>query len=68
MIIAAGHSPLDPRLDLDRLLHHEEIHSRQWARDSAFDLEYIVEQMFHPEEENKYEKTAGLSDGGYLPP
>jgi hypothetical protein len=30
--IEEGEAPNDDDLDLDRLLHHEEIHSQQWAR------------------------------------
>jgi hypothetical protein len=57
------------RLDLDRLLHHEERHSRQWAargfagmiRD--YGRELVRELVFR--EPNRLEVAAGLSDGGY---
>ncbi len=56
-------------LDLDRLLHHEEMHSRQWAKlgpeefIAAYAAGKFIEWKFgvpHPAE-----KTAGLGDGGY---
>jgi hypothetical protein len=57
------------RLDLDRLLHHEERHSRQWAtrgyagmvRDYGWEL--LRELAFR--KVNRLEEDAGLSDGGY---
>ncbi len=57
------------RLDLDRLLHHEERHARQWAargyagmvRDSGREL--LRELVFRLP--NRLEEEAGLSDGGY---
>jgi hypothetical protein len=57
------------RLDLDRLLHHEERHSRQWAargyagmvRDYGWEL--LRELAFR--KTNRLEEDAGLSDGGY---
>ncbi|MDO9454498.1 hypothetical protein [Nocardioides sp.] len=51
-------------LDLDRLLHHEERHSQQWAREGyvGFLSSYVWEQVFGDDET---EKDAGLSDGGY---
>ncbi|MEE6178823.1 hypothetical protein [Mycobacterium sp. 050134] len=56
-------------VDLDRLLHHEERHSRQWAakgyagmvRDYAWEL--VRELAFR--KTNRLEEDAGLSDGGY---
>ena len=56
-------------LDLDRLLHHEERHSRQWAakghagmlRDYGWEL--VRELVFA--KANRLEQDAGLSDGGY---
>ncbi|ORW71181.1 hypothetical protein [Mycobacterium saskatchewanense] len=56
-------------VDLDRLLHHEERHSRQWAakgyagmlRDYAWEL--VRELVFG--KTNRLEEDAGLSDGGY---
>ncbi|ORW28233.1 hypothetical protein AWB91_26675 [Mycobacterium paraense] len=56
-------------LDLDRVLHHEERHCRQWAakgyagmlRDYSWEL--FRELAFG--ETNRLEADAGLSDGGY---
>jgi hypothetical protein len=67
-IIGSGDAPNDPTLDLDRLLHHEEMHSQQWAKDPLFAEKYLWEEMHNPREENKYEKGAGLEDGGYPTP
>ncbi|QIS03043.1 hypothetical protein F5X71_12620 [Nocardia brasiliensis] len=52
------------RLDLDRLLHHEERHSQQWGREgyTQFVTSYIWEQITGGDET---ERDAGLSDGGY---
>jgi hypothetical protein len=51
-------------LDLDRLLHHEERHSQQWAREgyTKYVTSYLWEQMTGG---NQTEEDAGLSDGGY---
>ncbi|MGM1062189.1 WXG100 family type VII secretion target [Saccharothrix sp. Mg75] len=51
-------------LDLDRLLHHEERHSQQWAREgyTGFLASYVWEQVTGG---NETEEDAGLSDGGY---
>ncbi|MGH9381031.1 MAG: hypothetical protein ACRD2Z_10530 [Thermoanaerobaculia bacterium] len=51
-------------LDLDRLLHHEERHSQQWAREgyAGFLASYAWEQITGG---NETEEDAGLSDGGY---
>jgi hypothetical protein len=51
-------------LDLDRLLHHEERHSQQWARKgyARFIASYVWEQITGS---NETEEDAGLSDGGY---
>ncbi|MFE9749044.1 WXG100 family type VII secretion target [Saccharothrix saharensis] len=51
-------------LDLDRLLHHEERHSQQWAREgyAGFLASYVWEQVTGG---NETEEDAGLSDGGY---
>lgn len=51
-------------LDLDRLLHHEERHSQQWAEEgyTAFLVSLGWEQLFG---DNETEKGAGLHDGGY---
>ncbi|EKF22117.1 hypothetical protein C731_3864 [Mycolicibacterium hassiacum DSM 44199] len=64
-----GGEPKKVDFDLDRVLHHEEIHSQQWARlgYSRFVVEYGAaltgEQLFGIE--NKFEKEAGVHDGGY---
>jgi hypothetical protein len=65
-IIRSGHTC---NLDLDRVLHHEERHSRQWAakghagmlRDYSWEL--VRELVFG--KSNRLEEDAGLSDGGY---
>jgi hypothetical protein len=51
-------------LDLDRLLHHEERHSQQWAEKghSGFLRSYVWEQI---RRRNDTEEDAGLKDGGY---
>lgn len=59
----------DRTLDLDRLLHHEERHSQQWARFGpeafviAYGEEWAREKWFGGT--NWFEKDAGLHDGGY---
>jgi hypothetical protein len=65
-IIRSGHAW---HIDLDRLLHHEERHCRQWAarghagmlRDYGWEL--FRELVFGAT--NRLEADAGLSDGGY---
>jgi hypothetical protein len=65
-IVRSGHTS---GLDLDRVLHHEERHSRQWAakghagmlRDYSWEL--VRELVFG--KANRLEEDAGLSDGGY---
>lgn len=58
------------RLDLDRLLHHEEMHSAQWAALGytgmlrAYSWELLRELIFR--KTNRLELAAGLRDGGYL--
>lgn len=51
-------------LDLDRLLHHEERHSFQWADEgyAGFLGSYLWEQLTGG---NETEEEAGLGDGGY---
>ena len=53
----------DP-LDLDQVLHHEERHSQQWAREgyAQFVATYAIELATQSQES---EKDAGLHDGGY---
>lgn len=58
-----------PRLALDRLLHHEERHSAQWAELGytgmlrAYSWELFRELVFR--RTNRLELAAGLRDGGY---
>ncbi|GAA1645005.1 hypothetical protein [Actinoplanes couchii] len=56
--------PYAGSLDLDRLLHHEERHSQQWAREgyTKFIASYGWEQLTGG---TQTEEDAGLSDGGY---
>jgi hypothetical protein len=62
-------APVQSGLNLDRVLHHEERHSAQWAakgysrmlRDYGWEL---VRQMAFGKM-NRLEADAGLSDGGY---
>ena len=66
-IVGSGHAWY--HLDLDRVLHHEERHCRQWAakgyvgmlRDYGWEL--VREMVFGAP--NRLEEDAGLSDGGY---
>ncbi|MFT4200189.1 hypothetical protein [Gordonia sp. (in: high G+C Gram-positive bacteria)] len=57
-------------VSLDRLLHHEEIHARQWARygRTGFAAAYLREQSRAAltGTPNRFEVEAGLRDGGYL--
>lgn len=56
-------------VDLDRVLHHEERHSRQWAAKgyagmlAGYGWELVRELAFGAT--NRLEEDAGLSDGGY---
>ncbi|MEV4313271.1 hypothetical protein [Actinocrispum sp. NPDC049592] len=56
--------PYQGTLDMDRLLHHEERHSQQWAREgyTGFLASYAWEKITGG---NETEEDAGLSDGGY---
>ncbi|MGV9801040.1 hypothetical protein ACWDTP_23630 [Mycobacterium sp. NPDC003449] len=47
-------------LDLDRLLHHEERHSQQWA-----DYEHLGMAWKMATDSHGLEEDAGLADGGY---
>jgi len=76
-IVESGHTwctdengrAFEGNLDLDRVLHHEELHSQQWAakgyarmlRDYSWEI--IRERAFG--RTNRLEADAGLSDGGY---
>lgn len=55
--------------DLDRLLHHEEIHARQWAALGPIQMpaRYLAEEARARilGGANRFERDAGLSDGGY---
>src|SRR6201997_2289059 len=65
-IVRSGHAG---NLDLDRVLHHEERHSRQWAEKGyvgmhrGYRWELVRELVFG--KLNRLEEDAGLSDGGY---
>ncbi|MBD8608642.1 hypothetical protein IFT73_17445 [Aeromicrobium sp. CFBP 8757] len=61
---AADGSTRAGRLDLDRLLHHEERHARQWADKgpAGFVASYLWERLVR---RNDTEEDAGLRDGGY---
>ena len=76
-IVRSGHAwyadrhgrPFESRLALDRVLHHEERHSRQWAAKGRtrmitdYGWELFRENVFR--KTNRLEEDAGLSDGGY---
>jgi len=76
-VVESGSAPItqDPTgrtnhwLDLDRLLHHEEIHSQQWAAKGhcGFLVSYVLQAIHHRGRGAKMplEQQAGLSDGGY---
>ncbi len=55
------------QLDLDRLLHHEERHSQQWARMGylGFIDAYVTGKVVEIFTDHPMEKDAGLHDGGY---
>ena len=65
-IVSAGHAW---RLDLDRVLHHEERHAAQWANRgylgmlAGYGREVLRELVFGAV--NRFEADAGLADGGY---
>ena len=76
-IISSGHvwyldrsgTPRASPLDLDRILHHEERHARQWAARgylgmlTGYGRELVRELLFGAM--NRFEVDAGLADGGY---
>jgi hypothetical protein len=76
-IIESGHAwyvdahgrPTESGLDLDRVLHHEERHCRQWAAKGYagmlrdYGRELVREYAFGAI--NRLEEDAGLADGGY---
>ena len=51
-------------IDLDRVLHHEERHSQQWATKG---FAKFIQEYFTPTdaERNPFETNAGAHDGGY---
>lgn len=53
-------NPFEGSLDLDRLLHHEERHSQQWAEKGYAHM--LWDAVVNSDE---IEKDAGLGDGGY---
>ncbi|OBI40911.1 hypothetical protein [Mycobacterium colombiense] len=65
----AGGTPRPSRLDLDRVLHHEERHAAQWADRgylgmlAGYGRELFRELVFGVV--NRLEEDAGLADGGY---
>lgn len=59
-VVGPDGNPTAGRLDLDRLLHHEEIHSRQWA-----DKGYLGMLWSVATDSDGIEEEAGLGDGGY---
>lgn len=65
----AGGTPRASRLDLDRVLHHEERHAAQWAHRgyagmlASYGRELFRELAFGAV--NRLEEDAGLADGGY---
>jgi hypothetical protein len=64
-----GGNPVESNLNLDRVLHHEERHSAQWAAKgytrmlADYSWELIRERVAG--KTNRLEADAGLSDGGY---
>ena len=76
-IVRSGHAWFErddslvayPRQSLDRLLHHEERHARQWADlgPARMAAQYLAEEarvrIFGGF--NRFEEDAGLRDGGY---
>jgi hypothetical protein len=59
--------PFETTLDLDRLLHHEERHSQQWAEYGylGFIDAYATGKIIDIFTDHPLEEDAGLSDGGY---
>jgi hypothetical protein len=76
-IVESGHAwytdrkgrPVESNLSLDRVLHHEELHSQQWATKghsrmiTAYVWEMLRDGVFG--KTNRLEAQAGLADGGY---
>ncbi|MGE0215179.1 hypothetical protein [Mycolicibacterium sp.] len=61
--VGADGVPRPGGLNLDRLLHHEEIHSRQWAAKGHLGMLWAAVT-----DSRGIERQAGLSDGGYRCP
>ncbi len=67
--LGGGGTPRASRLDLDRVLHHEERHAAQWANRgylgmlAVYGRELFRELAFGAM--NRLEEDAGLADGGY---
>ncbi|MGH3767927.1 MAG: DUF6531 domain-containing protein [Pseudonocardiaceae bacterium] len=58
----------DPNPD-ERVLHHESIHSWQWAAFGGgigFGIAYLTDEIFQPGDKNIWERQAGLEDGCYV--
>jgi hypothetical protein len=75
MLYQEGNEKPDPgnqALDLDRLLHHEELHSQQYAQYGyhGFLVRYGAAEgkAWLSGSDNSFEKDAGLTDGGYSEP
>ncbi|WP_228551780.1 hypothetical protein [Mumia zhuanghuii] len=81
-IIVSGNSwgendsgPVEGSLDLDRLLHHEERHSQQWAEMGHLPfldrylgegiVEWVRDNTPLEDKPHPFEEDAGLGDGGY---
>jgi hypothetical protein len=76
-IVESGHAwytdrtgrAVESNLALDRVLHHEEMHSQQWADKgharmiTAYVWEVFRDRVFG--KTNRLEEQAGLADGGY---
>jgi len=76
-IVQSGHAwytdhrgePFESNLNLDRVLHHEERHSAQWATKGYLrmlrDYSWELIRAKVSGQPNRLEEDAGLSDGGY---
>lgn len=62
--------PFPTGLELDRVLHHEEVHAQQWARLGRVRMgaSYLAAEARAriAGDVNRFEVEAGLRDGGYL--
>lgn len=72
MYYPGPNGPEPGALDLDRILHHEERHSQQWARNGVdgmaadYGTGLFIDRVLGGV--NPLEENAGLSDGGYPTP